>query len=89
MEDGTSVPEVKEEKMELHSPVIKGFSTASGKRVSVSAESLKRVKQMFSEEESCEELVEVGRSVPELKQEEPHSPVIKGFSTASGKRVSV
>jgi len=88
MEVGTSVPELKE-KEEPHSPVIKGFSTASGKRVSVSAVSLKRAKQLFSEEESCEELMEFG-TVPELKEkDEPHTPVIKGFSTASGKRVSV
>jgi hypothetical protein len=78
VEDGTSVPEIKE-KEEPHSPVIKGFSPASGKRVSVSTVSLKRAKQMFSEEESCEELVEDGKSVPEIKEkEEPHSPVIKG-----------
>ena len=89
VEDGTSVPELKE-KEELHSPVIKGFSTASGKRVSVSAESLKRAKQMFSEEESCEDLVEDGTSVPELKEkEQQHSPAMKRFSTATGKRVSV
>ena len=89
VEDGTSVPEMKE-KEELLSPVIKGFSTASGKRVSVSAVSLQRAKQMFSEEESCEELVEDGTSVPEVKEkEELLSPVIKEFSAASGERVSV
>ena len=89
VENGTNVPEVKE-KEELHSPVIKGFSTASGKRVSVSAVSLQRAKQMLSEKESCEKLVEDGTSVPELKEkEDPHSPVTKGFSAASGKRVSV
>jgi len=87
VEDGTNVPEVKEK--EQHSPVIKGFSTASGKRVSVLAVSFKKAKQMFSEEESCEELVEDGTNVPEVKEKELHSPVIKGFSTASGKRVSV
>ncbi|GFG37529.1 hypothetical protein Cfor_11582 [Coptotermes formosanus] len=87
--DETSIPEL-QEKEEPHSPVLKGFSTASCKRVSVSAMALKRARQMFSEEESCKELVADETSIPELQEkEEPHSPVLKGFSTASGKRVSI
>jgi len=45
---------------------------------------------MLSEKESCEELVENGTSAPEVEEKEyPHSPVMKGFSAASGKRISV
>jgi hypothetical protein len=85
----TGVPELKETE-EQHSPVLQGFSTASGKKVSVSAMALKRAKLLFSDEESCTELVKNERGVPELKEmEEKHSPVLQGFSTASGKRVSV
>ncbi|XP_021933107.1 uncharacterized protein LOC110836322 isoform X2 [Zootermopsis nevadensis] len=75
-------------KGELHSPVLQGFSTASGKKVSVSATALNRARLLFTEEESCTELVKDGLKVPELRtNEEP--PMLQGFSTASGKKVSV
>jgi hypothetical protein len=88
--DGPDASEIEEKAERPHSPVFQGFSSASGKRVSVSAMALKRARQMFSEEESCKELVTDETSILELQeQEEPHSPVSKGFSTANGKRVNV
>ena len=66
VENGTSAPEV-EEKEYPHSPVMKGFSAASGKRISVSAVGLKRAKLMFLGEEFCKELVPVETKVPVLK----------------------
>jgi hypothetical protein len=87
--DETEVPELKQKEVP-DLPVLQGFSTASGKKVSVSATALDRAKLLFSEEESCTELIKDGIDVPELKQMvEPHSPVLQGFSTASRKRVSV
>ena len=89
VENGTRVSELKEKGEPLF-PVLKEFSAASGESISVPAVSLKWAKQMFSEEEWCEELVEDGSNVPEVSgKEELHSPLINGFSTASGKRVSI
>jgi len=79
VENGTRMPELKGKEEPLF-PVLKEFSAASGENVSVPALSLQRTKQMFSEEESCEELVENGKNVLEVKEKEDlHSPAIKDF----------
>jgi hypothetical protein len=89
VEHETKSRELKE-RGRLDSPVLEGFTTASGKKVCVSTKALNRAKLLFSEEESCTELVKGETKVPELKEkEEQHSPVLQGFSTASGKKVSV
>jgi hypothetical protein len=90
VEDETRVPELKEKEEQQHPPVLQGFSTASGNRVSVSAKALNRAKLLFSEEEPCTDVVKDETRVPELKEEEKqHQSVLQGFSTASGKSVSV
>ena len=88
-EDGRT-SELEDKAERSHSPVFQGLSTASGKRVSVSATSLKRAKQVFSEEELYQHPVKNGNRVPELKEkEEPLFPVLKEFSGDSGQSISV
>ncbi|XP_069684155.1 breast cancer type 2 susceptibility protein homolog isoform X2 [Periplaneta americana] len=86
--DETKTTEMKEN-TEHNSPILKGFSTASGKKVSVSAKALNRVKKLFSDEEYTKTITSVAESSELNKQEGPHSPVLQRFSTASGKKVPV
>jgi hypothetical protein len=89
-EGGTKSAEFDEEAQKTYLPVLKQFSSVSGKKVSVSAVALKRAQLMFSEEESCKEAAEEVKRVPELKEkEEPQSPVLKALSAASGKQAFV
>jgi hypothetical protein len=97
VKDETGVPELKgkedqplKEKENQHPPIFQGFSTASGKSVSVSAKALNRVKLLFTEEDSRTDIVEDEKGVPELKEKkEPHSVGLLVSSASSGNGVPI
>ena len=66
-----------------------GFSTANGKKVSVSNEALMKAKKLFADE-NAEDLLELAAKTRNRRRSSPSAdadPV--GFSTANGKKVSV
>ncbi|XP_056329515.1 breast cancer type 2 susceptibility protein [Danio aesculapii] len=68
-----------------------GFSTASGKRVSVSAEALQKAKEVLSESVdglSCANVYKKTNQVVDIQLDSSSSEKHKGFCTASGKKVA-
>ncbi|KAL0174689.1 hypothetical protein M9458_030657, partial [Cirrhinus mrigala] len=69
-----------------------GFSTASGKKVSISAGALQRAKDVFSgsfDGFSCADGSPKMKQVVDIQEDTSSTGIHKGFSTAGGKKVAV